>query len=115
MKDIIVFISKDIDSATHEKIAEILRDNQIKTTHTKEQANVILTNKQIKHDLMESLRDAVAQLVINTPVVLLPTYTDSNKKPEKRKNFIQTNINIQRFNKIKKNNQIRITNRTKCK
>ena len=107
MKDIIVFISRDIDSATSKEIAEILRENQIKTTNIKEKANIILTNRQIQPDLMKSLRDAAAQLIMNTPVILLPQYTDPEIKPQRQRNFVKKNIDIKRFNRIKQYNQIR--------
>ena len=115
MKDIIVFIPKDIDIAIRQDIAEILRENQIKTTNIKEKANVILTNKQIQPDLTESLRDAIAQSIMNTPVILLPEYTEPKIKSKRQKNFVQTNVNILRFNKIKQYNQIQRINRTKHK
>ena len=115
MKDIIVFIPKDIDVAIQQDIAEILRKNQIKTTNIKEKANVILTNKQIQPDLTESLRDAIAQIIINTPVILLPEYTEPKIKQKRPKNFVQTNVNIQRINKIKQYNQIQRINRTRHK
>lgn len=106
MQNIIVFISPSIEPLTHNKIVDILLANQIQITKNKDEAIVIIKEDNIK----DQLDDILKQLETKPCELHIYPQELAITKKDKIKHFIQRDINIKRFNKVKQLNKQRIYN-----
>ena len=102
MRDVIVFISPDIDYMMRDKIAHVLSLNHIEITPDINCANLIIQKEDIEESIQkifEKLNSKPYELVaypIEMPII----------PKQKIKHYVQKNIDIKRFNKIKQNHKM---------
>ena len=112
MRDIVVFISPDFESAQKQKIAEMLRIQQIQTTDDMQKASVILQPKDAVNT-EAALRQEIANhqhIFKMMPNIMIPKSVFKTRKKTYNKN--QTKI---QFNKIQQRQKQFLINRTRHK
>jgi len=107
MKDIIVFIPSDIDAPLRNQIAAFLLRDNIQITYNINEANVIITKENIEKTLDKLITKPfeLHAYPIELPII----------QKVKIKHFVQKNIDIKRFNKVKYAHNKVILNRKRCK
>ena len=102
MRDVIVFISPDIDYMMRDKIAHVLSLNHIEITPDINCANLVIQKEDIEESIQkifEKLNSKPYELVaypIEMPII----------PKQKIKHYVPKNIDIKRFNKIKQNHKM---------
>lgn len=97
MRDVIVFISPDIDYMMRDKIAHVLSLNHIEITHDINCANLVIQKEDIEESIQkifEKLNSKPYELVaypIEMPII----------STKKIKQYVPKTVDIKRFNKTK--------------
>ncbi|MBR5904813.1 MAG: hypothetical protein IKZ49_04795 [Alphaproteobacteria bacterium] len=109
MRDVIVFISPDIEYMMRDKIAHVLSLNHIEITYDINCANLVIQKEDIEESIQkifEKLNSKPYELVaypIEMPII----------STKKIKHYVQKSIDIKRFNKIKQSNNKIMYNATR--
>ena len=103
MRDVIVFISPNIDYMMRDKIAHVLSLNHIEITHDINCANLVIQKEDIEESIQkmfEKLNSKPYELV-TYPIEEMPIIST-----KKIKQYVPKTVDIKRFNKIKQNHKI---------
>ena len=107
MRDVIVFISPDIDYMMRDKIAHVLSLNHVEITHDINCANLVIQKENLEEAAKKVFEQIKPYEIVGYPieVPIIPT--------KKIKHYVPKNIDIKRFNKTRQFNKQTIFNRYK--
>lgn len=113
MRNTVVFISSDFESAQKQKIAEMLRIRQIQITDNMQNATIILQPKKAEDtDTLLQLENVIHQYIFEKmPDIVIPKPVLKTHK----KTYNQKHAKIIQFNKVLQRQKQFLTNRTRNK
>ena len=107
MRNIIVFISSDIDCIIRDKIIHILSLNHAEITYDINCANLVIQKENLEEAVKKAFEQIKPYEIVGFPIQVPITST------KKIKHYIPKNIDIKRFNKTRQFNKQTIFNRYK--